>query len=435
MRREDPAKAPKAGDKTNSMSKPAAPAAKSEAIEELERLGFTAKHVERPKTESDVQRIVKKANREGLTVLPVGGGTTLGFAPLPTDLDIALDMTRLADASAFKPLDLTMSAQAGMTPQSINAFLSEQDTGYFLPLDPPQPDRATLGGIYASRASGPMRHRYGTLRDLALGVGAVDAKGDCLGFGGLAVKNVAGYDLTKFFMGSAGRLCVVTKISFRIHPLPEASSLCDISFLDDAALQGVLSDLWASVMIPSAVVITHSPSKEDGSSHMLTAFEGHPKAVERQNRELLHLGEKGGGSGEIHWGRKAMQKGLRSATDPDGNLALRLKVCVPMVHGLTAYIAIRQLIKDFGVKTNVILFAGSGVLHVYMQDPGNEAYEQLSHGIKEIAVGRHGHVFLIRAPREMITSWGSWIDPTLNQHVFKPIKMMLDPKGVFPSLT
>lgn len=416
------------------MPKPSEPAGKTKAIEELESLGLFAKHVERPTTESDVQRIVNHANREGLTVWPLGGGTALGSAPLPADLDIALDMTGMDDALAFIPMDLTMTARAGMTIDALNEFLAAQEKGYILPLDPPQSDRATLGGVYASRSSGPLRHRYGTLRDQILGVGAIDAQGRRVGFGGQTVKNVAGFDLTKFFMGSAGRLCVVTKVSFHIHPLPEAASLCEIFFQDEKALRDVLSDLQASVLIPSAVVVTHPPGGGNGTFRMLTAFEGHPKDVERQNRELLQLGQRVNGSGKIHWGREAMVKGLRSATDPKSMHTLRFKVCVPMVQGPSAYCALEQLAKDLGVKTDIALIAGSGVLYVYALDEKADTFLRLTQGVRKIALGHDGHVFLIKAPRKVMSSWGPWIDPTMSHHVFEPIKKMLDPKDVFPPL-
>jgi FAD/FMN-containing dehydrogenase len=255
-----------------------------------------------------------------------------------------------------------------------------------------------------------------------------------VGFGGQTVKNVAGFDLTKFFIGSAGRLCVVTKISFHIHPLPEAASLCEIIIQGEKALRVVLSDLQTSFLIPSAVVVTHPPGGGNGSFRMLTAFEGHPKDVERQNRELLQLGQRVNGSGEIQWGREAMVKGLRSATDPEAVHTLRFKVCVPRVQGPSAYVALEQLADDLGVKTDIALIAGSGVLYVYALHKRSNAFRRFTEGITKIATDHDGHVLLIKAPSEIMSSWSPWIDPALSDHVLKPIKKMLDPKNVFPPL-
>jgi hypothetical protein len=167
---------------------------------------------------------------------------------------------------------------------------------------------------------------------------------------------------------------------------------------------------------------------------LLTAFEGHPKDVERQNRELLQLGQRVNGSGEIHWGREAMVKGLRSATDPKAMHSLRLKVCVPMVQGPSAYCALEQLAHDLGVKTDIAFFAGSGILYVYASGEKTDTFPRFTQGIKEIALAHKGHILLIKAPREIMSSWSPLIDPILSDHVIRPIKKMLDPKDVFPPL-
>lgn len=212
----------------NDMSRPCGKT--STGAEQLASLGVRVGRIERPTKEKEAQQILAEAFQDKRTVIPCGGGTATGSGILPEAADIALDTTGMNRVLAFDPLNLNLAVLGGMTLDAVNEFLSGQGKGFFLPLDPPLSGRATIGGIYAANSSGPLRLRYGTVRDQALGVRGADAMGREIGFGGKTVKNVSGYDLTKFFVGSAGSLGLITSISFRVQPLPEAASLGDIIF-------------------------------------------------------------------------------------------------------------------------------------------------------------------------------------------------------------
>ena len=217
----------------------------------LESLGVAAKHVERPTKESEAQQVLARAFKEKLTVLPVGGATAISAGTLPERVDIVLDMTGMEGIAHFDISNLNMTVLAGTTLDGINEFLAGQGNGFFLPLDPPFSERATIGGVYASNGSGPSRLRYGTVRDQVLGVRGIDAQGDEVGFGGKTVKNVSGYDLTKFLIGSAGSLCLITAAIMRVYPLPAASSLCEVTFPAVGELEKFLQGLRSSVLLPS----------------------------------------------------------------------------------------------------------------------------------------------------------------------------------------
>lgn len=400
------------------------------ALKELERTGVVAQNVESPTVDSQLQQILDRASRERLTVLPLGGGTALGVATLPEKVDIALDMTGLSSVLELDSKNLTMTVQSGITVDAINERLASEERGFFLPLDPPLSHRATIGGVYCSNLSGPSRLLYGTLRDQAVGVRAVDAAGRPLNFGGVTVKNVSGYDLTKFFMGSAGSLCIITSIPFRIYPLPVASSLCEVTMESERELQDLLSALRASVLIPTGVLVTDGVS--DTGFRILVAFEGHPEAVERQNRDFLELSSTHGGQGEARMGREAMIQSLRAAIDPEESDAntLTLKVSAPIVQGPPGYSAIRSASNEVGLAVKIALLAGNGVLYVYVTGGGDEALLSLVNKVKEIARRLGGHVVPIKARREILSLWGPKVDRTLQRHVLKPIKDKLDPKGV-----
>ncbi len=383
----------------------------------LESLGVAVKHVERPAKESEAQQILAKAFKEKLTVLPVGGATAISAGALPERVDIVLDMTGLDGMAHFDISNLNMTVLAGTAIDSINEFLSGQGKGFFLPLDPPLSKRATIGGVYASNGSGPCRLRYGTLRDQALGVRGIDAQGNEVGFGGTTVKNVSGYDLTKFLIGSAGSLCLITAVVMRVYPLPEAASVCDVTFPAIGELGKFLLGLRSSVLLPSGVTV----EPVNGAFRVLSAFEGHPLAVERENRDFLALAGTFGGKGEAKMGREIMREAMRGAIDPTGE-AMAIKVTVPLSEGPAALARLKEL----AGPAKTVLLAGNGVILVYGAD------ERIIDGAKGLA--SRGYVAPVRLHRGLLSTWGPRVDPTLEQFVLRPIKEKLDPSGVFPPI-
>jgi len=383
----------------------------------LESLGVEARHVERPTKEREAQQVLARAFKEKLTVLPVGGATAISAGTLPERVDIVLDMTGMEGIAHFDISNLNMTVLAGTTLNGINEFLAGQGNGFFLPLDPPFSERATIGGVYASNGSGPSRLRYGAVRDQVLGVRGIDAQGGEVGFGGKTVKNVSGYDLTKFLIGSAGSLCLITAAIMRVYPLPAASSICEVTFPAIGELEKFLQALRSSVLLPSGVTV----EQVLGAFRVLSAFEGHPLAVERENRDFLSLAGPFGGKGEAKMGREVMEEAIRGAIEPVGD-AMAIKVTVPLSEGPATLAGL----KDLAGPAKTVLFAGNGVILVYGAD------ERIIDGAKRLAA--HGYVAPIRLHRSLLSTWGPRVNPAVEQIVLRPIKEKLDPSGVFPPI-
>jgi glycolate oxidase FAD binding subunit len=383
----------------------------------LESLGVAAKHVERPASESEAQQVLARAYKEKLTVLPMGGATTPSAGTLPERVDIVLDMTGMAGVVEFDMSNLNMVVLAGTTIDGVNAYLGGQGKGFFLPLDPPFSNRATMGGVYAANGSGPCRLRYGTVRDQALGVRGIDAQGNEVGFGGKTVKNVSGYDMTKFLVGSAGSLGLITAAVMRVFPLPEASSVCEITVPGLSELEKFLQGLRSSVLVPSGVTV--EPAK--GGFKVLAAFEGHPLAVERENKDFLVMAGNFGGKGEAKTGRDAMREALRAAIAPEGE-AMAIKVTVPISEGPRALAGLAAV----AGSAKTVLYAGNGVVLVYGAD---ERIIQTAKGL-----GANGFVAPVRLDRALLAKWGPRVNGTIERLVLRPIKEQLDPTGVFPPI-
>ena len=409
----------------------------AEVMGALAALGVHGRRLERPANEKEAQAILAQAHRDRKTVLPCGGGTSMGSGTLPEAVDIVLDTTGLDRMLSFDSQNLNMAVLGGMTVDAINAQLAGEGRGFFLPLDPPQAGRATIGGVYASNGSGPRRLLYGTVRDQALGVRGADAQGREVGFGGKTVKNVSGYDLTKFFIGSGGSLGLITSISLRIMPLPEASSLCEVRFEEAAGLDRFLSALRASVLVPSAVVVTEGAAGGNGALRVLVGFEGDGVAVARENRDLLQMAGTCGGSGEATEGRDALNEALRSAQEPAGfpDDYVHIKVCVPLSQGPKAYDALRGLLRQHPLGFwKAILCAGSGVLTLYASGLEGDGARRLAEGARQLASAAGGHAAPVRATRAFLEAWGPRAEPGLERWVLQPLKRQLDPAGVFPAI-
>ncbi len=170
--------------------------------------------------------------------------------------------------------DLVATVSAGASLDAVNDVLRRERQ--WLPLDPACSNRATIGGIISTNDSGPRRHRFGTPRDLIIGIEMALADGRIARAGGRVVKNVAGYDLSKLLCGSLGSLAVVTSATFKLAPLPPASATL-VASLPDARSAGALAvALAGSTLTPSTVELQSPPHR------LLIRFETSPRATERQ---------------------------------------------------------------------------------------------------------------------------------------------------------
>src|SRR5581483_3981462 len=172
-----------------------------------------------PKTVDDVRDTLARCDREGLKVLIEGGKTLAGMGHALPRADLTLVTTNLNAILAHQFHDLTASAQSGVRVAQLNAALGQQ--GQFVPIDVPLRKKATIGGSLAAGWPGPRRHLYGRARDFVIGSQVVLADGTLANAGGMVVKNVSGYDMSKLYVGSFGTLAVFTQLNFKTLPIPK----------------------------------------------------------------------------------------------------------------------------------------------------------------------------------------------------------------------
>ncbi|WP_144986511.1 FAD-binding oxidoreductase [Gimesia aquarii] len=189
-------------------------------------------------------------------IFPVGGRTSLSVCCASSLSGIQVCTSQLNRVIDYPVRDMTITVEAGMRIDHLNEIVSAE--GQRLPVDVPQSNRATLGGIIATNTSGPKRFSYGTIRDYVIGTSAVDGTGNLFKSGGRVVKNVAGYDLKKMLVGSLGSLAIISQVSLNLRPKPETLSMVWFTFDSYQKIDRALEALTTSGTRPTAIEYCNS---------------------------------------------------------------------------------------------------------------------------------------------------------------------------------
>ncbi len=226
-----------------------------------------------PANTQQVSEILRFANENHLTVSPSGGCTKHSWGNPNANKHPSSTLTRLNRVIEHPWQDLTCTVQAGCTWQQLQETLKKH--GQFVALDPLWPERATVGGILATNDSGALRHRYGSLRDLVIGMTIVLADGTIARSGGKVVKNVAGYDLCKLVTGSLGTLAVITEATFRLHPLPQHTQTFTVSAPQAKQLAPLMASIRGSHLLTQALQLRGDAN----GFHLDIQLNAHPDAT------------------------------------------------------------------------------------------------------------------------------------------------------------
>lgn len=241
-----------------------------------------------PQSVEELSELVASCDAGGRKILIVGGNTLSGMGLPPERADVTLSSTGLARILEYEPADLTVAAQAGTVLQSINVTLARR--GQFVPFDAPRAGYATLGGTLATGWLGPRRHLYGRPRDYLIGTAAVLADGTPVRAGGMVAKNVAGYDMSRLYVGSFGTLAVLVRANLKTLPLPP-SARAFLAPLPEGTRAEACRFLEALPIRPSAAFwidgFHNSIDGEDADEGRIFALlEGSDSLLERATRDL-----------------------------------------------------------------------------------------------------------------------------------------------------
>jgi glycolate oxidase FAD binding subunit len=407
--------------------------------------GLAPKAIVCPGNAAEISSLLQYANAEKLAIVPRGNGTKMAAGRIPTKVDIILSTARLNRIVDNDIANLSLTAEAGLTLADVQQRLTRENKGYFLPLDPPYSRNATLGGVIAANASGPKRYIYGTARDLLLGLKAVTPTGDVVSFGGKTVKNVSGYDMTKLMIGSWGSLGVITEITTKLLPLPEASATVLASFPTPSAAGLFIQKIIHSVLLPSAVELfeNKAASRLGETAKYLAAFcvEAVPEAVERQITAIGDDALKAGavaikvlkGTEEQSFWFRRRDFALDLTNEFSHPVILRSNFHISRHAALLE--SYEQMAQAAGIAAAFIAHAGNGIIFTYVLEdcgaaakiPGIIAFVGK---LTAEALKQGGNLVIESCPREIKEQVSVWGEPRGDYVVMRRLKESMDPCGV-----
>ena len=273
--------------------------------------GVRPDRVVEPRTPEETAAILAASSRGGLSTVFRGGGTKRGWGRVPASVNLVIHTRGMARILAHEHADMTATVESGATLDEVNAALARH--GQWLPIDPAGDD-ATIGGAIATNDSGPLRHRFGTPRDLLIGIRLATTDGRLVKAGGNVVKNVAGYDLGKLMAGSFGTLAGIVSATFKLLPLPASSHTIVASLPDRDTLARAVSAINDSQLEPMALEVQAHAGR--APYRLLARFATSPAAAAaqaEQARTLINTGEIVTGPGEASMWRRYQGRASASA--------------------------------------------------------------------------------------------------------------------------
>jgi len=398
----------------------------------------------------DVAAVVKLADRYAVPVIPFGVGSSLEGHLLAVQGGVSIDLSRMNKLVAVQPEDLTVTVQAGVTRTQLNTEI--RHTGLFFPIDPGAD--ASLGGMCATRASGTNAVRYGTMRENVLGLTVVTAQGEVIRTGTRARKSSAGYDLTRLMVGSEGTLGVITEVTLRVYPLPEAISAATCSFPTiDAAVRTTIQIIQMGVPIARCELLdTHAVravNRHDKltlteAPMLLMEFHGSEASAAEQAATVQEIAADFGGSG-FEWAttpeartklwtarHHAYFAGLQLKA---GSRTVTTDTCVPISRLAECVTQASEAATAAGMTHYIVGHVGDGNFHIaYLVDPTNpaerETAEQLNHDVVQRAIAAQGtcsgeHGIGLHKMDFLVTEAGAGAI-----EMMRTIKRALDPKNI-----
>ena len=388
-----------------------------------------------PGSVDEVAAVIGMAAEAARPVTPWGGGTAVSVGMPAAPGGLVLGLRRLSRLLEHEPGDLTASAEAGMTVEAFQTAL--RGRGQWVSLDPADARLATLGGVLAANASGPRRHLYGTARDLLIGVTVVTADGAIVRGGGKVVKNVAGYDLPKLFVGSYGTLGVIVEATVKLRPLPEHERLVCVPFdrLKDAG--AAVKTLLAGDLIPNAIDLLDAAAAAAlgaESPALVVGFDGLREQVDWQCAELSRLVAACGG-----------REGRPLPDDTWPRVGTAARAAFPATAAVMAFSVLPGQVADLmeqgagvararGLASAWAAHAGVGVVRAALASDDRAKQPApiaaLLQEWRNLARAGGGHGTLEWAPLAVKSQVPVWDDPGAAGRIMERIKAQLDPRNI-----
>lgn len=398
----------------------------------------------------DVADTVKLASAYSVPVIPFGVGSSLEGHLLAVQGGISLDVSRMNRVLSINAEDLTVTVEPGVTRKQLNEEV--KSTGLFFPIDPGAD--ATLGGMSATRASGTNAVRYGTMRENVLALEVVTASGEVIHTGSRAKKSSAGYDLTRLMVGSEGTLGVITAVTVKLYPLPEAVSAAICSFPSiEAAVRTTIQVIQMGIPIARVELIDHNTVRMVNAHSklglreepmLLMEFHGSPAGVKEQAELVQEIATEFGGNA-FEWATTPEERTrlwtarhnayFAAIQSRPGCRAISTDTCVPISRLADCLLESITEVDASGIPYFLVGHVGDGNFHFgYLIDPNlpeeREAAEALNHKLVARALSLEGtctgeHGIGLHKMDFLVTEAG-----TGAVDMMRTIKRALDPKNI-----
>jgi glycolate oxidase FAD binding subunit len=372
--------------------------------------GLLPRWIVRPASLDQLSRVLALACDERLAVVPRGAGSALELGNPPARLDVVLDLTGLARVIEYNPDDLTITVQAGISTGALAAVLAPHRQ--WLTLDPPGVAGRTVGGLAATNASGPLRSRYGTFRDLLLGVRFVQADGVVTWGGSKVVKSVSGYDVPKLMIGALGTLGVLGEMTVRLHPLPEAERSWLIVSDSARAAQAIVERVVDSALQPSRLEIFNEAvlrivSGESGVG-IAVSIGSVTEAVREQGERLAEIA-RSSGRRVLALPDRFWDKAGLAMSAPPGSTALHVSALADRIAGTVGAIEEALRVASPGAEVRLGGCAALGTLRVVVSGAGVAEIAAVISRLRALVDEVGGGVVVARGPAELrraVDPWG-----------------------------
>ncbi|KRD99748.1 FAD-binding oxidoreductase [Priestia megaterium] len=394
----------------------------------------------KPTSEQEIAAVLKYATEHGKKVVIEGNGTKKGFGGLIDTADLLLSLTEYSGIVEHTVGDMTVTVKAGTPFGELQTYLKTYNQQ--VSLDPALGDYATIGGVIAANESGPKRLSYGSARDAVIGMRVVYSDGTIVRSGGKVVKNVAGYDMNKLFIGSMGTLGVISEITLKLRPLPKYQSIVFISFSTGniEEIHAFVSKVLDSMIEPVALELLNPSLAEDViGQHLFTLVisfedvessvhyqENYIKSIQPADTILKILQEK---EAEVFWGFFSNISPNGACCSSEEETEAALKIGVPNMNVLDV------INKSTALKTSrpMLIKAHGGVGHglcsVYIKGSEDVILSVIT-SFTETAKTYGGYVVVKHLPfilRQKVNVWG---EKPSHFPLLTGIKAKIDAKNV-----
>ena len=378
----------------------------------------------KPGCASEVVECLALCSDADRAVVPAGLMTWLESGNPLRRADVVLSLERMTRIIEYSPPDLTAVVEAGLTIDEFNSAAGAENQ--WLPLDPPGASSASLGAIAACASSGPLRFGFGTPRDYVIGLRLAHASGVESKSGGKVVKNVAGYDMNKLYVGSYGTLAVITELTVKLRPVPESDRTVLVTSTNEGSLREIGLNLLKSEALPASLFFTKgisfSQAEAEERSALIVRFLDNEQAVCHQENLLKQLvGSRGNA---ITLNDTEAGQVWKTIAGCDRLSANCLKLSVPL--SKTTQFLEKALSEIDGV---IAADLGTGIIRAGF-DAGDRSAIEIIRRLRAESVTAGGSLFVERAATDVRREADAWGEVGATGAIMRSIKARLDPKAL-----